>query len=79
MKQQVIREFSTIELRERLEEEKKQYLKLKMNHAVSPLENPMKIKDYQRTIARMLTELQNRVVNGEPNTVETTTKKNNKK
>jgi ribosomal protein L29 len=50
-----------------------------MNHAVSPLENPMKIKDYQRTIARMLTELQNRVVNGEPNTVETATKKNNKK
>lgn len=60
MKQQVIKELSTAELQERLIEERKQYLKLKMNHAVSPLENPMKIKDYQRTIARMLTELKNR-------------------
>ena len=79
MKQQVIRELSTIELRERLEEEKKQYLKLKMNHAVSPLENPMKIKDYQKTIARMQTELQNRNLNGEPIAVEKAVVKNNKK
>ncbi|MEI6854332.1 MAG: 50S ribosomal protein L29 [Bacteroidota bacterium] len=79
MKQQVIRELSTIELRERLEEEKKQYLKLKMNHAVSPLENPMKIKDYQKTIARMQTELQDRKINGEPIAVEKTVVKNNKK
>ena len=79
MKQQVIRELSAIELRERLEEEKKQYLKLKMNHAVSPLENPMKIKDYQKTVARMLTEIQFRKINGEPNTVELETMKNNKK
>jgi large subunit ribosomal protein L29 len=79
MKQQVIRELSATELRERLDEEKKQYLKLKMNHAVSPLENPMKIKDYQKTVARMLTELQYRKINGEPNVVEETIKKNNKK
>ena len=79
MKQQVIRELSATELRERLEEEKKQYLKLKMNHAVSPLENPMKIKDYQKTVARMLTELQYRKKNGEPNTVELESKKNDKK
>jgi large subunit ribosomal protein L29 len=79
MKQQVIRELSATELRERLEEEKKQYLKLKMNHAVSPLENPMKIKDYQKTVARMLTEVQFRKINGEPNVVEEANKKNNKK
>ncbi|MEI6122174.1 MAG: 50S ribosomal protein L29 [Bacteroidota bacterium] len=79
MKHQVVRELSTIELRERLVEEKKQFLKLKMNHAVSPLENPMKIKDYQKTIARMNTELRNRVIHGEPNIVEESTKKNNKK
>ena len=60
MKQSVIREMSTGELHERLEEEKKQLLKLKMNHAVSPLENPMKIKDYRRTVARILTELRKR-------------------
>ena len=63
MKQEVIRELSTPELIERLEEERKQLDKLKLNHAVSPLENPNKIKTYRRTIARMLTELHKRNVN----------------
>lgn len=60
MKQEVIRELSTAELIERLEEERKQLTKLKLNHAVSPLENPNKIKTYRRTIARMMTELRTR-------------------
>jgi large subunit ribosomal protein L29 len=63
MKQEVIRELSKAELIERLEEERKQLDKLKLNHAVSPLENPNKIKTYRRTIARMLTELHKRNVN----------------
>ena len=62
MKQSVIRELSTGELRERLEEEKKQLLKLKFNHAVSPLENPMKIKAYKKTVARLETELRARIL-----------------
>ncbi|MCF8298650.1 MAG: 50S ribosomal protein L29 [Saprospiraceae bacterium] len=60
MKQEVIIELSTPELRERLDEEKKQLTKLRLNHAVSPLENPMKIKDYRRMIARINTELRSR-------------------
>ncbi|MBK6966828.1 MAG: 50S ribosomal protein L29 [Lentimicrobium sp.] len=60
MKQEVIRELSTAELIERLDEERKQLNKLKLNHAVSPLENPNKIKTYRRTIARMVTELRSR-------------------
>jgi large subunit ribosomal protein L29 len=60
MKQEVIRELSTAELIERLDEERKQLIKLKLNHAVSPLENPNKIKNYRRTIARMVTELHKR-------------------
>jgi len=60
MKQNVINEMSTGELHERLDEERKQLRKLKMNHAVSPLENPMKIKDYRRTVARIKTELRKR-------------------
>ena len=36
MEQVVIKELSTIELKERLEEEVKQVTKLKLNHAVSP-------------------------------------------
>ncbi|MEI8049281.1 MAG: 50S ribosomal protein L29 [Bacteroidota bacterium] len=57
MKQEVIRELSTPELIERLEDERLQLNKLKMNHAVSPLENPNKIKAYRRTVARLVTEL----------------------
>ena len=57
MKQSVVKELSTPELRERLEEEKKQLTKLKFNHAVSPLENPMKIQVYKKTVARLETEL----------------------
>jgi large subunit ribosomal protein L29 len=63
MKQEVIRELSTAELIERLDEERKQLNKLKLNHAVSPLENPNKIKTYRRTIARMVTELRSRQLN----------------
>jgi large subunit ribosomal protein L29 len=60
MKQDVIKEFSLAELKERLEEEVKQLTKLKLNHAISPLENPNKIKSYRRTIARMKTDLRKR-------------------
>jgi large subunit ribosomal protein L29 len=60
MEQVVIRELGTAELIERLEEEKKQLVKLKLNHAVSPLENPNKIKFYKKAIARMETELRRR-------------------
>ncbi|MGE5424811.1 MAG: 50S ribosomal protein L29 [Syntrophothermus sp.] len=65
MEQKVIRELTTGEIMERLEEEKKQLIKLKLNHAVSPLENPNKIKAYRQTIARLETELRRRVLNGE--------------
>ena len=60
MKNEVIREFRTDELKERLEEEQKQLTKMKLNHAVSALENPNKIREYKRTIARMMTELRKR-------------------
>jgi large subunit ribosomal protein L29 len=60
MEQDVIRELSTAELIERLEDETKQLVKLKLNHAVSPLENPNKIKAYRKIIARIKTELRKR-------------------
>ena len=62
MKSKVIREMSTPELYERLEEEKKQLMKLKMNHAVSPLENPMKISTYRKIVARLKTEIRMREI-----------------
>jgi large subunit ribosomal protein L29 len=60
MKQEVITELSTQELKERLDEERTQLSKLKMNHAVSPLENPNVIAQFRKTIARILTELRKR-------------------
>ncbi|MDD3637302.1 MAG: 50S ribosomal protein L29 [Bacteroidales bacterium] len=60
MKQEVIKELSTADLIERLEEERKQLVRLKLNHAVSPLENPNKIKAYRKTIARLMTEVKKR-------------------
>lgn len=54
--------MSTNELDERLVEEQKQLEKLKLNHAVSPLENPLKIKLYRKTVARIKTELRKRVI-----------------
>ena len=60
MKQHVIRELSTPEVKERLVEEKQQLVKLKLNHAVSPIENPQKIKEQRKTVARLMTELRMR-------------------
>lgn len=65
MEQKVINELTSGEILERLDEEKRQLTKLKLNHAVSPLENPNKIKAYRKTIARLETELRRRVLNGE--------------
>jgi large subunit ribosomal protein L29 len=50
---------------ERMDEEKRQLTKLKLNHAVSPLENPNKIRAYRKTIARLETELRQRALGGE--------------
>jgi len=65
MKNQVIRELSTDELIERLEEERKQLTRLKINNTVSTLENPNKIREYRKTIARMMTELSRREMEGD--------------
>lgn len=62
MKQEVIKELSTADLKERLDEERKQLIRLKLNHAVSPLENPNKIGAYRKTIARLMTELRRREI-----------------
>ena len=50
------------ELKERLEDDSKQMVKMKLAHAVSPLENPQKLKVFRKTIARMKTELRKREI-----------------
>jgi large subunit ribosomal protein L29 len=57
MKALEIREFKAKEIQERIDAEKNLYIKQKINHAITPLDNPMKIKQARRNIARMMTVL----------------------
>ena len=57
MKTQEIREMSVADLRERIDAEKQNLNRMKMNHVISPLEDTSKIKKAKNDIARMLTVL----------------------
>jgi len=57
MKTPEIRELSVKDLRERIETEKVSLTRLKMAHAVSPVDDMSKIKKARRNIARMITVL----------------------
>jgi len=60
MKQEDIQDLSVDDLTEKLAEQKEALSKLKLGHAVSPVENPSQIKIAKRTIARINTELRKR-------------------
>jgi len=62
MKQTEIIKLSTAELQEKLGETKKSYSDLKMAHVISPLENPIQLRNIRRTVARIATELTKREV-----------------
>ncbi len=64
MKQSVIKETTVQDLRDKLSEEKALLAKLKLNHAVSPIENPLKIKVTRKNVARLNTELRKRELQG---------------
>ena len=57
MKSAEIKDMSIQDLQERIEAEKANLSQLKVQHAVSPVENPSIIKKSRRDIARMLTIL----------------------
>ena len=63
MKTSEIKDLTTEEIKEMIETEKAALTKMKMNHAVSPLENPMLIRTTRRNIARLMTELRKRELN----------------
>jgi large subunit ribosomal protein L29 len=67
MKISEIRELSTPDLLERIDTEKTMLVRLKLNHAISPLDNPLKIKEARLTIARLMTELRTRELSNKPN------------
>ena len=63
MKIAEIRELATAELQERVEADVTRYAQMKLNHAISPLENPELLKKMRRDIARMKGELRSRELN----------------
>lgn len=63
MKTSEIKELTSKEILERLQIEIDALVRLNMNHAVSPLDNPMKIKVARRNIARLKTVLRQRELN----------------
>ena len=62
MKQAVIKEMTTDELHELVDAERARLDKMKINHTVSPLENPKQITFSRKTIARVMTELKKREI-----------------
>ena len=60
MKSAEVKGLSTKELKERVDAEVASLNQMKINHSVSPLDSPAKIKQLRRTVARLKTELHQR-------------------
>ncbi len=60
MKQTEITKLSIEDLEEKIDALRKEYVDLKIKHAISPLENPLHLREMRRTIARLATEINNR-------------------
>ena len=57
-----LQDFKDAELVTELEETEKQYNKLKFDHAIQGLENPLVLREVRRDIARLKTEIRTREV-----------------
>ncbi len=57
MKTSEINEMTISDIEERIENEKLALQQMELNHSVSPLDNPMKIRHARRNIARLMTIL----------------------
>ena len=57
MKVSEVREMSVADLKDRIEVEKSNLDTMKLNHAISPLEDTSKIRKTRQDIARMITIL----------------------
>ena len=60
MKVQVLTDMPKNELHDLLVKEREKLIKMKMSHAVSPMENPLQIKFTRKAVARVMTELSRR-------------------
>ncbi len=63
MKLQEIRELSDKDLKEMLDAEKLSLNQLVISHSITPLDNPIVLKDKRKDIARINTEIRAREIN----------------
>ena len=64
MKASEIREKTEQELNEELRELKSELFKLRFQHATNQLDNPMKLRDVRKSIARVKTVIRERELKG---------------
>jgi large subunit ribosomal protein L29 len=60
MKQEIVKDLTTAEVKEKLSAERETLTRLKLSHGVSPVEDPMTIRYSRKAIARLETELRKR-------------------
>jgi len=60
MKQSQIQELTLSELQDRITEESQLLAKMVFNHTVSAIENPLKIREVRKGIARLKTDIRKR-------------------
>jgi large subunit ribosomal protein L29 len=60
MKNSEITALSLEELKEKLNTEQSNMQNMRFAHAITPLENPMRIRESRKTIARLNTEIRRR-------------------
>jgi large subunit ribosomal protein L29 len=60
MKKAEVKNLSDKELQERVDADVTALTQMKINHSITPLDNPAKIKQLRRTIARVKTEIRQR-------------------
>lgn len=63
MKTSEIKQLTTSEIIERIDDGKTMLVRQRLNHAISPLDNPHQIVRSRRDIARLMTELRFRMIN----------------
>lgn len=63
MNKSEIKDLSTKDMVERIQAEKANYTRMKLEHAISPVVNTSTLSAARKNIARMLTELGQRQIN----------------
>ena len=55
-----LKDLTLVELQDKLQDTRSTLDKLRFNHAVSPIDNPMQLRSRKKEVARILTELRKR-------------------